>query len=47
MAKVKVVGKTKVSVKKRKRNYVGGGGDAGFVSAKIKATVKKEKAKKE
>lgn len=43
MAKVKVVGKTKVSVKKRPKKYVGGGGDAGFISTKIKASVKKEK----
>lgn len=47
MAKVRVSGKTKVSVKKRKRKYIGGGGDGGFISAKIKATVKKEEAKKE
>ena len=47
MTKVKVSGKTKISVKKRKRKYIGGGVDGGFISAKIKASVKKEKAKKE
>ena len=43
MAKVKITGKTSVKVKKRARNMVGGKGDPGFISGKIRATVKKSK----
>lgn len=45
MAKVKVSGKTKVSVKKRPRRYIGGRGDGAFISTKILTTVKKSKEK--
>lgn len=45
MTKVKITGKTKVAVKKRKKKYIGGKGDPGFISGTIKAAVKKKKPK--
>ena len=43
MAKLKITGKTSVKVKKHSRRMVGGKGDPGFISGKIRATVKKSK----
>ena len=44
MAKLKITGRTSVKVKKRARKFVGGKGDAGFISGTIKAAVKKTKS---
>ena len=43
MAKLKITGKTSVKVKKKAKKFVGGKGDAGFISGTIKAAVKKKK----
>ena len=45
MTKIKITGKTKVSVKKQKKKYIGGKGDGAFISGKILTTVKKKKPK--
>ena len=44
MAKLKITGKTSVTVKKHARRLVGGKGDPGFISGTIKAAVKKKKS---
>ena len=44
MARIKVTGGTRVSVKKNARKMVGGKGDGAFISGKILATVKKKKS---
>ena len=46
MARIKVTGGTRVSVKKSARRMVGGKGDGAFISGKILATVKKKKVGK-
>lgn len=43
MAKLKITSKTSVKVKKKAKKFVGGKGDPGFISGKIRATVKKSK----
>ena len=47
MARIKVTGGTRVSVKKNARKMVGGKRDAAFISGKILATVKKKKVGKQ
>lgn len=44
MARIKVTGGTRVSVKKSARKMVGGKGDPGFISGTIKAAVRKRKS---
>lgn len=46
MARIKVTGGTRVSVKKNARKMVGGKGDPAFISGTIKASVRKSKSKR-
>lgn len=46
MARIRVTGVTRVSVKKNARKMVGGKGDPGFISGTIKAAVRKSKSKR-